>query len=154
MINEKIQLLRDPKISPTSEVIANVLKDSNDAYLNFLNRLLDYNINLEWRYYTDGKSWLGKGIYTSYGKRGGKKDITIFWLSMWDGFFKLTIYLSEKYRTDILDNIVSDEVKLKIKNSKQLGKTLKFFPIHFDVDKDTSLDNIFNVLDLKKKFIN
>ena len=50
------QLLRNPDIQPTSDIIAEALQDANDSYIKFLNELANQDIDLEWRYYTDGKA--------------------------------------------------------------------------------------------------
>jgi len=49
-------------------------------------------------------------------------DLDVFWLSVWDGFFKVTIYIPEKARSDVLSLPLDEEVKLMIANSKQMGK--------------------------------
>jgi len=60
MLTEK-QLLRDENIEPTGEVIAEGLGFANDVYVGFLEKLGKHDIELTWRYYNDGKAWLGKG---------------------------------------------------------------------------------------------
>ena len=39
---------------------------------------------------------MAKGLFNWRGVRGGQNEITVFWLSIWDDFFKLTIYVPEK----------------------------------------------------------
>ena len=57
------QLLRNPDIEPSSDVIAKALGESNNAYIKFISELASHDIHLEWRYYNDGKSWLAKGLF-------------------------------------------------------------------------------------------
>lgn len=76
------QMLRDPDTEPTAGVIEQILGEGNYAYLTFLKCLADKDIQLEWRYYNDGKAWLGKGICRYRGARGGLKEQTVFWLSV------------------------------------------------------------------------
>ena len=144
------QLLREPTVQPTENNIKKALGDANDAYLIFINELKSYNIDLEWRYYTDGKAWLAKGLYKWTGVRGGQKETTVFWLSIWDGFFKVTIYIPEKYRTAVLELPLEDNVKEMIANSKQLGEKLKFFPIIFDLYSDEMFKAVFSLVEYKK----
>ena len=59
----KKQLLRDPDIEPSSDVIAEALGESNNAYIKFVDELASHDIHLEWRYYNDGKAWLAKGLF-------------------------------------------------------------------------------------------
>ena len=52
----KRQLLRDPNIQPTNDVISEALGDAYSAYLQFISHLEGHGVQLEWRYYTDGKA--------------------------------------------------------------------------------------------------
>ncbi len=143
------QLLRNPDIKPTEQVIAECLGAANAAYLNFIERLKEHDIDLEWRYYTDGKAWLGKGLYKWTGARGGLKEVTAFWLSIWGSFFKVTIYIPEKSRLQALDLPLDSETKSMVEDSKQMGK-LKLFPLTFDVRSDERFDAIYKLIDFRK----
>jgi len=147
--SSKEQLLRNPEIEPSREVIAKALGESNSAYTEFLSELTNHDIHLEWRYYNDGKAWLAKGLFKWIGARGGQNEKTIFWLSIWDGFFKVTIYFPEKNRSDFGILQLDNEIKLKIDASQQMGK-LKFFPIIFDLCSDEMFEEVFQLLDFRK----
>ena len=147
-MNEK-QLLRNPDIEPSDDVIAGALGASNNTYIMFVNELEKHHIRLEWRYYTDGKAWLGKGLYQWTGIRGCHKETTVFWLSAWDGFFKVTIYFPEKFRTDVLALPLDNTVKQMAADSKQMGK-LKYFPVTFELRSDKFLDAVFMLADFRK----
>lgn len=147
-MNEQ-QLLRNPDIEPTSEVIAKALGSANTAYIKFIEGLKSHDIGVEWRYYNDGKAWLGKGLYKWTGVRGGQKEVTAFWLSIWDGFFKTTFYIPEKVRSEALNLSLDDDVKNRIADSNQMGK-LKFFPLVFDLRSDEILNDIYTLADFRK----
>lgn len=144
------QLLRDPNVAPTGEVIAKALGEANNAYLKFIDELARHDIQIEWRYYTDGKAWLAKGLYRWTGVRGCANEKTIFWLSIWDSFFKVTIYIPEKSRADALILPLDDKVKLMIGDSKQMGNRLKFFPLAFDLSSDEVLETVYTLADFRK----
>ena len=143
------QMLRNHDIEPSSDVIAKALRESNNTYIKFLNELISHDIHLEWRYYNDGKAWLAKGLFKWKGVRGGQNEKTIFWLSVWGGFFKVTIYLPEKVQADVLSLPLDNEIKQKIEASQQMGK-LKYFPIVFDVWSDEMFNSIFLLVDFRK----
>ena len=143
------QLLRNPDIEPSSNVIAKALGEANNAYVKFVNELASRDIQLEWRYYTDGKAWLAKGLYKWTGVRGGQNETTVFWLSIWDGFFKVTIYVPEKARADVFSLPLSNEVKRTIADSKQMGK-LKYFRLVFDLCSDAMFEVVFSIVDFRK----
>lgn len=149
MKTNKEQLLRNSDIQPTSDVIAEALGASNKAYLKFINELPKHDIDLEYRYYSDGKAWLAKGLHRWIGARGGKKEITVFWLSIWDGYFKVTIYVPEKARADVLSLPLDDGVKQMVAASKQMGK-LKNFPLTFDLQSDEMFDAFFCLADFRR----
>jgi hypothetical protein len=67
----------------------------------------------EWRYYLDGKSWLLKV---------SKKTKTIFWLSIVEGSFRTTFYLTDKAREAISKSFLSDELKKQYTEGKRHGK--------------------------------
>jgi hypothetical protein len=149
MAINKEQLLRNPNMQPTDDVIAKALGESNDAYIKFINEIASHDIHLDWRYYNDGKAWLAKGLFKWTGVRGGQKETTVFWLSIWDGFFKVTIYVPEKARADVLSLQLNNEVKLMIEATQQMGK-LKYFPIVFDLCSDEMFEAVFLLADYRK----
>ena len=150
MNSTKQQLLRDPNILPTGEVIAKALGEANNVYLKFVSELARRDIQIEWRYYNDGKAWLAKGLYRWTGVRGGENEKTIFWVSIWDGFFKVTIYIPEKSRADVFKLPLDDKVKLMIGDSNQMGNRLKFFPLAFDLSSDEMLEAVYTLADFRK----
>ena len=77
METNKEQTLRNPDIEPSSEVIAKALGDANNAYIKFINELASHDIQLEWRYYNDGKAWLAKGLLKWTDVRGGQNEKTV-----------------------------------------------------------------------------
>ncbi len=144
------QLLRSPDIKPTGDIIAKALGEANNTYVKFINGLTDHGIQLEWRYYTDGKAWLAKGLHKWTGVRGGQNEETVFWLSVWDGYFKVTIYVPGKARADMLNLPLEDEVKQMIAESKQMGARLKYFPITFEMHSEEMLETVYTLSDFRK----
>jgi hypothetical protein len=146
---QEFQLLRDSSIEPTDEVIAEALGVAYAAYAVFIEGLKKLSIQVDWRYYNDGKAWLGKALYKWTTARGTKKETTAFWLSIWDGFFKVSIFIPEKARNEALNLPLTDEVKKMIENSMQIGK-LKFFPLVFVLRSHELFDEIYILVDFRK----
>lgn len=149
MKSTKQQLLRNPDLVPSADAIAKALGLANNAYIKFIRGLASHDIQLEWRYYNDGKAWLAKGLYQWTGIRGGQNITTVFWLSIWDGFFKVTIYLPEQARAEILSLPLDNGVKLLIADSKPMGK-LRSFPLIFDLCSDGMFEAIFSLVNFRK----
>lgn len=49
-------------IEPSNYVIAKALGEANNSYMKFVDELANHDIQLEWRYYTDSRAWLAKGL--------------------------------------------------------------------------------------------
>lgn len=109
------QLLRDKELYPTEEVLQKVLMDSIQAYNQLVTTIAELQAEMIWRYYNDGKSWLCKVQH---------KNKTIFWLSVWDGYFKTTFYFTEKncQGIELLD--IDQTIRNEFRNNKPIGKFL------------------------------
>ncbi len=146
-----MQLLRDINIEPNEEIIASCLGKTNNIYKTFIEELNKNNISLmEWRYYKDGKAWLSKGEYKWTTSRGTNKIKTIFWLSIWEGFFKISFFFPCNMKEELLKLPISKDIKNLIKNTNPMGKTMRFMPIVFNVNNDKQLDDILILANFKK----
>lgn len=142
-------LLRDPYIQPTNEIIAAALGEQYPAYTQFLGILTGFDVTPQWRYYNDGKTWLAKGLYQWKSLRGTDKEKTIFWLSIWDGFFRVSFYFAEKAQLGLQGLTVGKNTKRMIEDAKRMGK-LKFFPLVFDVRSDDLFDDLGTLINYQK----
>lgn len=146
---EKQQLFRDAEIAPTNDLVAKALGATYTAYASFVEELDRRAIEVDWRYYNDGKSWLGKGLYKWTTSRGTPKELTACWLSIWDGFFRVGFTFPEKYRAELANLPLGCEVKQMMASSSQMGK-LKIFPLAFDLTSDKLFDDVYALLEFKK----
>jgi hypothetical protein len=78
--------LTDPELYPDDGVLRSRLGAAKPAYDAWMDRVRAAapGIVADWNYYRDGKSWLLKA-------HDGKKK-TVFWLSAYDGFFRVAFY--------------------------------------------------------------
>ncbi|MEA5135624.1 MAG: DUF3788 family protein [Candidatus Fimivivens sp.] len=148
------QLLRNPNVVPTSEIISEGLGSVSGVYTKFIERLKQYDVSLmDWRFYNDGKAWLSKGEYKWTTKRGTNKVKPLFWLSIWEGFFKVSFNFKLETKEELLNLPISDESKDIIKNVEASGKTMKFIPVIFDVDDEKQLNDIYVLMQFRKEKI-
>ena len=133
-----VQLLKDPDIFPSDEVLKSALGRSYSAFTTFIEKLRDYGIEREWHYYNDGKNWLGKNLY---------KKKNLFWLSVWDGHFKTTFYFTEKTRAGVEELPISEELKRQFSNTKTMGRLV---PLLVTVRKKADLDDVFALIAYKQ----
>lgn len=108
--------LTDKDIYPTEEVIFSHIKKSKANWKSIFNHIhKEYpELNEEWRYYNDGKSWLLKVTL---------KTKTIFWLAVLSNSFQITFYFSEKTVQSFSKHNISKTLDKKIKVSKKVGKS-------------------------------
>jgi hypothetical protein len=132
-------LLNDPAVSPTAELLEEALGRAYPALRAFTDTILSDEFSLipEWRYYRDGKAWLCK---ITSGKR------TAAWLSVWRGYFKVTLYFTEKSGAGIDELAIADSLKEQYRSHRPVGR-LK--PLVVEVKKKAQLRDIYTVLHYK-----
>jgi hypothetical protein len=131
-------LLNDRNEFPSDEVLARYLgkaKPAWDAFASHVAASLGEHA-LEWRYYNDGKAWLGKVVH---------KKKTVCWVSVWDRFFKTTFYFTARCDRDIEALPIQDELK-EAYRSQTVGK-LK--PLTVPVKTKKALEAVSALLEYK-----
>ena len=131
------KLLIDPNVNVDNDLLKQCLKDSFSAYLTLLNECSTLYVNVEWRYYNDVKSWLGKAVH---------KKKTVFWLSIWDGYFKTSMYFNEKTRIGIDSLDIDPAVKERFTSVPSRGK---FVPLIIDNDRDEQIVDLVELIKYK-----
>lgn len=129
--------LRDENTYPDEMVFRSILGSSYEVYPELFELFERHGMNYEWRYYRDGKAWLCK---VSFKKR------TIVWISAWKGFIQATIYFPLKFLETVLALDISEEIKEKIINTKNVGKSK---PCIFEMRSKTLLVDFEKVMKLK-----
>jgi hypothetical protein len=148
---EQKQLLRDSSIEPTAAVIAECLGMSNDAFVKFSKGIEDFDVSfMGWRYYNDGKAWLNKGEHRYVTRRGTMKATPLFWLSIWEGFFKVSFFFGANLQEELLSLPLSKETKKIIENAHPMGKTARFTAVIIDVTREDQLKDIYELAKFRK----
>ena len=135
----KEQLLKDPEIFPSEEVLENEFGSWYPVYKEFLDTIESekFKLSPEWRFYKDGKAWLCK---ISYRKK------TVVWLSAWGGYFKLGFYFTEKSGAGIKELNINGELKKNYESNRPIGR-LK--PLVAEISRISQLDDIYTLLKYK-----
>lgn len=130
-------VLNNPDLYPDERVLNEALSENG---LNFYNKLLKtitlksgMGLTCEWHYYKDGKSWLCKVV---------NKKRTIFWLSVWEGYFKVSFYFTEKHKEGIESLPISESAKNQFIASKPIGKLI---PLTIDVLSEDQLADVLEI---------
>ena len=150
MGNREELRLKDPKETPTNEILEQVLGDSYTAYETFQEELPDLDIEQEWQWYSPHKAWFAKGQHWWTTARGTKKEKNLYWLYVYDEYFSIAVWFTEKQRDELENTNVSEKTKQLIDEAKPKGK-LTTFPIMFDITTTEPLSDICTLIDLKKE---
>lgn len=139
-MNNDTPVLVDENIEPNELVLKNVLKKVYIVYESFVEdiKTKDFNLNIEWKYYKDGKSWLCKVT---------DKKRTIFWLTVWKEYFTVTFYFTEKFDKEIESSGLSENIIKQYFENKPIGK-LK--PVTIKVDSAEVLTDVKKLIQLRK----
>jgi len=131
------QLLREQEVFPSKEVLKSLLGKVFDVLEAFETRLTqdDFALTFDWHYYKDGKSWLCKVCH---------KKKTVFWLSIWDGFFKTSFFFLERHLEGIAALGIDDN---SYKFEKEWGKMI---PLLFSISDKKQLPDLLTMVAFKK----
>ena len=131
-------LLNEAEVFPSAEVLKNTLGKVYSVLEALETQLTqnEYALTFDWHYYRDSKAWLCKVSH---------KKKTVFWLSVWDGFFKTSFYFLERHLEGIAAlNIAENSFVIK----KEWGKMI---PLLFEIRSQNQFPDLFNMVEFKKK---
>jgi hypothetical protein len=134
-------LLNDKETAPVKEVLTRVLGKSYAAYEAMLERISGprYALTTTWNYYNDGKAWLCKVSF---------KKKTVFWLSVWDGYFKAGFYFVERHCPGLLELEIDENIKKEFRERKPIGK---LFPLALSISRSEQIADLLKVVEYKKR---
>lgn len=133
------QLLSDPEQIPSDELFMKILYE---PFVKMMKKIFeDFDAKgfcFEWKYYNDGKAWLGKTTF---------RNKTLVWISLWEHCIKAGFYFTEKTRPDILNLDISENTKSLFARSEPIGKLI---PLTVDIKDEESLQDFTIILNHKK----
>jgi hypothetical protein len=95
-------------------------------------------IDFEWKYYRDGKAWLGKATF---------KNKTMVWISVWDKFIKTSFYFTEKTRPTLSTLDINQDIKSEFATKEPVGKLI---PLVLEIKNKEILQDFIILLNHKK----
>ena len=136
---EKI-VLTDPDVFPTTELLSKVLGEKIDLFQETLEYLKIEipEVNPEWNYYRDGKTWLLKVLLN-------KK--TFCWILVYEKGFKTTFYINGIYEEYIIESDLPEDLKKKYLETN--GKKIR--GVSVNVEKENDLHDFKKLVKIKKK---
>jgi len=140
---EAQMLLRNADTFPSDKVLKDALGDVYIVLESFLGTITngEWVLSFEWRYYNDGKAWLGKAQH---------KKKTVLWLSVWEGFFKVSFFFTEKHLEAIAALDISETIKEEFSITKPV---VRLIPMIIDVNNENQLNDLLTVVRFKKSLV-
>lgn len=135
-----MQRLRDAHTAPDAAALAAALADAYPAYQAFSAAIVapPLALDAQWRYYADARAWLCKIV-------AGKK--TVSWLSVWDGYFKVTTYFSPSQAEGARRLALDAPLLAAFEASGQGRKNLYFM---LDVSEAGQLPDLYRIQSYKR----
>jgi len=130
-------ILTDPMVEPNNDIIEKSLGKKYNIYGDFVSKINEIGLVLEWNYYNDQKCWLCKIL---------QKKKNMCWLSIWNTGFKLTFYFTEKTIDELYELEINDKIKQSASEMKPVGKLR---PLIISIDNTKVLKDSIKVLDYK-----
>lgn len=136
---ETIQL-KDKQVFPDEKVLTSVLGESYSAYAGLMKTVTgdEFGLSPQWNYYNDGKAWLCKTVF---------KKKTVFWLSVWEGYFKVAFYFTERNCDAIGGLDIAPEIKQSFMSADHIGKLI---PLAVSVRSRDQLPDLLTIIAYKK----
>ncbi|WP_419869833.1 DUF3788 family protein [Chryseobacterium sp. CT-SW4] len=132
-------LLRDPDLKPSDALFSSILPNPLYHILQEVQKHIEQTgLMLEWRFYKDGKAWLGKAVHQ-------KK--TVFWLSLWEDCIKTSFYFTEKTRPGVFMLNISQNLISGFRLAAPSGKLISLI---IDLREDKDLQDFKTVMSYKK----
>lgn len=131
--------LTDKNLAPTPDVLQATLQDSFPAYMQLERELKENGTIIEWRYYNDGKAWLGKLL---------NKKNNLGWLHAYNGSFTVRCFFMEKHK----ETVAQSEIPAQYKEAF-LQETFdsKLKPIYITVHSTEQTRDVHKLINLKKQ---
>ncbi len=135
-------LLNNPNIFPSDNELLLCLGKTKQLFDDYLRRLgSEYpDIITAWKYYNDGKTWL---------MNASRKKKTVFWLSVWDGYFTIAFYFKPAAEHDIMNGDFSELIKQQFAESA--GKHIR--GIALKIHTHATIEMCHKLLQLKLTFL-
>jgi hypothetical protein len=139
LVKMPVQMLREKELTPTPPLLKSYLGSSYTAFECCMQWTGGNGTQLqaECKYYNDGKAWLCRLMH---------KKSTVAWLSVWQGFFKLSFFFLEKHKPLVLALPVTNDGLDAFREAKPFGK---LYPLTINIRNKKQLEEAWLVANLK-----
>ncbi|MBC2225356.1 DUF3788 family protein [Listeria seeligeri] len=134
-----MNLKKDKHVEPTDENLSIVLGESFPVYKKLVEKLPNYEANLEWRFYKDG-GWLAKVT---------RKKKTLFWGEPNCNYFTIAFHFNEKSSNGVFELDIADKLKQDFLSALSNGR--KISTLRINLCSESGLADIYQLIAYKYK---
>lgn len=128
---------KDKGFEPSDENLSVVLGNSFSAYKALVEKLPDYEAELEWRFYKDG-GWLAKVT---------RKKKTIFWGRPESDRFTVAFHFNDTIKLGVFELAIAAELKQIFANAPTNGKLTS---LRIDISSESDLPDVYRLMEYKR----
>ena len=135
----KVRALREQGIYPSAELVQDFLGEVYGVWKELVAELTqgEFPLTFEWFFIPKNKLWLCQANHW---------QTPVFWLSVWDKFFKILFQFTEQELKDVLELDISEQIKEVFSRSKPIGKT---FHVFLKINKREQLVDVLKIIKVK-----
>jgi len=132
-------LLSEQEIFPSKEVLQNALGKVYCILEELENCLMqdEFSLTFNWDYHCLLKSWRCKVCH---------RTNTLFWFSVWDGFFKTLFLFTDEQMKDIVNLDIHEQIKEDFNSANHIRK---LHSLYLDINKKEQLTDLLKIIRLK-----
>lgn len=132
-------ILTNKEEYPTTEVLKQYFSEAEyELYMLLLDHLQENDLQVEWNYYKDGKSWLGKIMF---------KKKNLGWLSYLETGLQVGVYFGERLWPSVLNLDIDERIHSQL---PQIQKSGKLYGIIVPISDEAYVNATMILLLLKK----
>lgn len=134
-------LFTDPNIHPTDELVFSIIGENSVYWEKLIEYLYEnhFDITEEWRYYSDGKSWLYRAL---------RKKTTIYWIRVTEDTFRVSFWFGDKAEPTLMASTLPENIKDEFRNAKRYSRSRC---ITIEMRSPEDLQNAMALIELKVK---
>ena len=137
--NAEERKLGEQEIYPSEEFLKNLLGAVYGVWKELETELTqgEFALTPVWTYNQKSKFWLCT-------VRREKKSV--FWISVWEGFFKVLFYFTQKQIDTIVESDISGQNRERLRRSEPVGQ---LYPVFIEIDRQEKLADLLKIVKTK-----
>jgi len=134
-------VLTDPNVQPTDELIFSIIGENSVYWEKVIDYLYDNysDIAEEWRFYSDGKSWLHRAL---------RKKKTIYWIGVIKDTFRISFWFGDKAEPVVEASNLPESIKEQFRNAKRYAHSRA---VSIEMRSPEDFENVLKLIELKMK---